>query len=349
MAAKTDFSHIQGIAHIKWRMETQTPLCIKSGTISAWSQAAENGGKANKLREHNAEFDFFKKEKNGGADQLSDFRFDIALEDGALMLEYRIPPSGVRGALRNYTIRHLVKDPDLWNAGQTAVLKDLPSDEDQQRAREDQRRQMRNALKHPGWRMIQNLFGLATDSDDGDLADETRAGRLQIETGDLKPADADEFKHHLLAGTWSDFKPGPLQGVMRISTRNPIDRITHAAKEGGLHSFMELTPGNRFDVNLKFINPTMADLGFVAFWEQAINTGLLRLGGLTGVGRGRMHIRSSDITLYLRSPNAFNGLKPINPQKTDILMPLFSAYTVADWNNSQKNFLAHLKEDYENA
>ena len=147
--------------------------------------------------------------------------------------------------------------------------------------------------------LIQNLFGLAAESGDATANEETVAGRLQIETGDLAGLSKDEFKKSLLSGTWRNFQPGSTHGRMLISTRSPIDRITHSAKDGGLHSFMELAPGNRFDVNLRIANPLSADLGFIAFWENGINDGFLRFGGLAAAGRGRMKISSTTVTLYL--------------------------------------------------
>ena len=346
MGRTTDFTKINDVAHICWTMKTQTPLCIKSGTTSGWQQASsDHGGKNNKLREVNASFDFFQKVKDSDSERISDFYFDTIIENNTLQIQYRIPSSSIRGALRGYTIKHLVPEKD-WKADMTTVLKDLESETEKQKVQENHRRHLQDALKQPGWHLIQNLFGLAVDSGDTAADKETVAGRLQIETGDLARLSKDEFKKSLLSGTWRNFKPGSTHGCMVISTRSPIDRITHAAKDGGLHSFMELAPGNRFDVNLRIANPLLADLGFIAFWENGIKDGLLRLGGLTAAGRGRMKISSTAVTLYLRSAKNFTGLEPLQPASRDILDTIFTAYTVDNWDKSKNDYLEHLKRHF---
>jgi CRISPR/Cas system CSM-associated protein Csm3 (group 7 of RAMP superfamily) len=331
------------MAVVKWKLKTATSLCIKSGTVSHWKQAESRDAKKRQVR---AEFDFFKKDKSQDQESsLADFYFDACINGGALKVRYCIPASSVRGALRSYTLKRLVeksawKDIDLEK-------KEVGENADQQQA--DKRLRMQVALRKPGWRLIQNLFGLATDSADLELDEETVAGRLQVSVGELADLSPAAFESHLLAGDFKkgECKLGPSQGKMVITTRNPLDRITQAAKDGGLHSFMELTPDNSFEVILRIANPAPMDLGMVAFWELGFNSGLLRLGGLTSAGRGRLVVESARVSLFSRTPQDFFGLEPDRENNGDRLSALFDGYVIGDWATHKKTYLEKLRCVYD--
>ncbi|MDM8539390.1 hypothetical protein QUF70_21760, partial [Desulfobacterales bacterium HSG17] len=82
-------------------------------------------------------------------------------------------------------------------------------------------------------------------------------------------------------------------------THHPVDRITHAAKEGGLHYFIEFSPRQSFEVIIKTVNPSQTHIGLIGLWEREIAAGMLRLGGLTSIGRGRLSIEKSEHHLYM--------------------------------------------------
>lgn len=346
MSRTSNLSKITGIAKITWKLDTVTPLCIKSGTTSVWKQATSGNHNVSKLRQVDAAFDFFKKTETEGT--ISDFYYDAFIKDGdELKIRYRIPPSSVRGALRNYTIKRLVPK-EYWNAGLTLALDEDAPEEMQEQERKEYNQKLNEALRNPGWHLIQNLFGLAMDSSDESLEDESVAGRLQIMVDELEEYADSDFREIVISDGFSPelFKPGSTHGRMIFTTRNPIDRITHAARGGGLHSFMELAPGNSFSVTLQIVNPRPADLGFVAFWEQAIDHGLLRLGGLTSVGRGRLNVRSTDIRLFLRSKDGFEGLETGNSFDSDILAEAFPEYTILEWENYRQTYIEKISELY---
>ena len=344
MGRVTDFSSINGIAEIVWDVTTKTSLCIKAGTTSGWRQASS----PDKLRLVDASLDFFQKERQttDGA-TLADFYYDTRIRNDQVEVQYCIPSRSVRGALRNQTIKRLVMEKEYWNAGLYGVRKDGASEEMLREGAET----LKAALKTPGWHLVQNLFGLGVDSGDDGLDDESVAGRLSIMVGDLKKQSGDEFKKTLISGSFiqNGFTPGSTHGKMVITTRSPLDHIIHAAKDGGLHSFMELAPGNQFSITIRIVNPKPEDLGLVAFWEREINNGLLRLGGLTSVGRGRLHIDdNASLKLFSRSNNGFPGFESSGKQGGDILSGLFPEYSMSQWNRHKKTYLGKLKAFYEN-
>jgi len=208
---------------------------------------------------------------------------------------------------------------------------------------------LKESLNTVGGHLIQNLFGIGTDSEDAQLTDQSVAGRIQLTVGDLAELSAEEFKKHLIDGDFKNCEFGSTNGKMNIKTRNPLDKITNAAKEGGLHSFMELSKGNEFSVFINIINPTPKDFGFIALWEQGIETGLLRLGGLTSIGRGRLTIKSTDIKIFLRDTDGFVSLTEIKDNlPEDVLSDVFKVFTVSNWKVNCETYLKILKDFYEN-
>ena len=117
-----------------------------------------------------------------------------------------------------------------------------------------------------------------------------------------------------------------------------------------MHSFMELAAGNRFSIDLQIANPNPCDIGFAAFWEQALKNGLLRLGGLISAGRGRLNISQggTEIRLFARSCEGFPGFeKQEQNASDDILAGLFHEYIMTDWTNRKNEYLGLLKSEYE--
>ncbi len=81
---------------------------------------------------------------------------------------------------------------------------------------------------------------------------------------------------------------GPDNAKLHIKTRNPLDRVTQSAKEGGLHSFLEFSPGQELNVTISIRDPQPFDYKLLECWEKEIEEGMIRFGGLTGIGRGRV-------------------------------------------------------------
>jgi hypothetical protein len=96
---------------------------------------------------------------------------------------------------------------------------------------------------------------------------------------------------------------GPANARRQMVVRNPLDRMTHASKEGGLHQFLEFARGENFQVEMTIRNPVKSDLGMLSLWQRELNDGLLRLGALSSIGRGRVSITGEEYQLWL-GPNA---------------------------------------------
>ena len=338
MKRTTDLSMLHGVAVITWALRAETPLCIKSGTISAYKDKQVNFG--TKLRDKDKE-----KDKNSES-TVSDFYFDAAFNDAASPLPeavFRIPASSVRGALRNYTIRRLIPK-DMQNA---ALFEKVDDEEQRNATMEKQKNRLKKALNEPGWRLIQNLFGFAADVGDEDdvtvskedrLENETVAGRLQVICDDviMKVVDLDLEK-----------KDCPIYVV----PRSPLDRVTRGTKEHGLHNFMELKPGYEFKVLFRLLNPTPEDLGFFTFWEKSVNQGLIRLGGLSGVGKGRLKVMNADVRLYTRSPKDFQLPENDSPESdhsmaADVLSTVMPEHVIP-WQEKKNAYLEKLVRHFD--
>ncbi len=333
----TQFSTINGVAWMRWQVKTVTPLCIKAGTTSVWNQSTQP-----KTRQVKATFDFFNKTLTQHT--IADFYYDVFINDinsaSKLSVRYTIPPSSVRGALRGFTIRALVKR-EWWNA---FLYPDECSGESDLKA----------STNDPGWQLVRNLFGLAWDMDE-DISNPTIAGRLRVMVEGPPELPEEDIKSHLESEGFNihQVQYPSRNGRMCFTTRNPLDRITQAAKAGGLHSFMELAPGNSFTIKLCIVNPEPTDIGLLGFWEDAIDSGRLRLGGLTAAGRGRLKITEKEINLYLRDsgrPNGSTYLKKENggTARNEILAGLFTRWTISneDWGKAREDYLNILKEHY---
>ena len=289
----TDFSDIKGIAQFSWELTTETALCIKSGTTS--------------VLDKDKTIEFKRKNANGNKKEeslVSDFSFDAVIENNSVKPRFRIPASSIRGVLRNFTIRELIPQ-EFWGAALSAT---------DEKAKDNLAGTiepicLKQAFEHPGWQIVRNLFGLATDGSDPEVADKTVAGRL-----------------HVYSDDGIDTPDNPQKITLR--TRNPLDRCIQAGKDKGLHQFMVLPAGNTFTVTFRTINPIPADLGLFGIWKQYINAGRIRLGG---AGKARLSVKPETAMLYLRkntSHENFPGARECQPEKPDLLEVMFDAYDI---------------------
>lgn len=268
---------LASITRLNWTLKLETPLCIKSGSFFGWSQNEQP--KASKMRNQGPKYDWLivdeNEIKNAGLTQISDLAIGLKLLDnGTVDPFYQVPASSIRGAIRNWAITHLLPDT-VWGlpAAESEATKRLTGD----------------ARKHFDY--LRGLFGFAAG---GDAAGSMR-GRLQVETKPFSAIAANKEKPKI-EGTWNpaNTKYGPSNAVRHISVRNPLDRCTQAAVDGGLHNFLEFSLGQTFEVTLKIRDFGNAEDGYDKLMEnklkQEINDGMLRFGGLQAIGRGRMCI-----------------------------------------------------------
>ncbi len=254
----------------RWNVTLETPLVVRSGGKFGWKNASHS-----KTRNYNMRFRWGA--EAGGLDDISDLYCSVGVNGRDAIPYYHIPSSSIRGALRAWTIRYLLPE-SWWNI---------------ERALKEHVRQNASAPLPPNLDRILSLFGFVVNTGNKDIDREyTHAGRLTIKVEPFSESapmpDVD--------GSWADNHPGdsPANAKRHIKTRNPVDRITNAAKDGGLHSFLEFSTGQSFVLEIIIEDRKDFDRKLVSRWREDINTGMLRFGALCSVGRGRVSISGED-------------------------------------------------------
>ncbi|NTU50034.1 MAG: hypothetical protein HGA87_03945 [Desulfobulbaceae bacterium] len=288
---------IQSALHCRWTLILKTPLVIRHG-----SSASYKNNKVGYKKGRGIEKEFSWKEKETGGDEhtwteVADFNFQFSIgADGELTVDYSIPPSSIRGALRQWAIKTMVKreerslflSPKLegFSKEETASLLHQVSE-------------ARKYVKDKGhnWHHILSLFGNAFDFSSEELEEQepmTWAGRLTVTTT-IEQAS----KHGIDGMKVEHMPPNALDNIQRhINVRNPLDRMSMAAKNQGLHHALEMSSGQGFKVELHILNPKPKDIEMLRLWEEDINDGFLRFGGLSSQGRGRCEISNHEYKLY---------------------------------------------------
>jgi len=307
---------VNAVLVTKWKLRLETPLCIKNNSSSAFNPT--DGEK--KTRNCNMSFGWNRSTTNDEV-QVSDAHFGIHIKDGQVLPCYSIPASSIRGSLRSWTIKHFVKE-ELWG-----LLHER--DEDKENIHK-----IKEALEsNPGLELALDCFGMAVEEPDRIEDNICQAGRMKVEA---LPLEKESEKPWVQGNDWKqgESRFGPQNVCRHISVRGPVDRITHAAREGGLHYFLEFSPNQTFDVVLRVVNPDPVHLGLIALWEREIKIGMLRVGGLTSIGRGRLKVENSQHDLFalpgykgdwkLESAHEQQGLSD------DVLMQLWKTYPISE-------------------
>ncbi|MBI4687717.1 MAG: hypothetical protein HY756_08030 [Nitrospirae bacterium] len=255
-----------------WTLNLETPLVVRSGSSFAWENAAEK-----KTRNYKMKYMWgHKANKQNDEHDIGDIYFSIRIEGDKAVPYYHIPSSSIRGSLREWTIKHLL--PEDWWDIEKGLKKHAEKNDDSYKSLP---RYLDDILL---------LFGFVVKTCDKKLDEKyTCAGRLIIEVSPL----VGNYPQPDVDGTWNNNinnpnNYGPTNAKRHIKTRNPLDRITNAAKEKGLHSGLEFSKGQSFTVRLTVENPTDFDRELIDWWCNEINTGMIRFGGLSSIGRGRV-------------------------------------------------------------
>jgi CRISPR/Cas system CSM-associated protein Csm3 (group 7 of RAMP superfamily) len=260
-------------------LKLETPMVVRNGSHFGWKNSPKS-----KARNYKMEFNWGTK-ASSRHDQISDLYFSLKVvaENGIEKIEeyYHVPSSSVRGALRQWTIQHLL-DSKEWAINDT--IKSLTPNE-----------LINPTVKLLTLRQILDLFGFAIDGVNKEISKSfNSATRIKI--------IAEQFNSKctspIIDGDWSNGASnhfGPENVKRHIKTRNPSDRISHASKSGGLHSFLEFSKDEKFKVRIEITNPTLFDFKLLDLWESEINHGVIRIGGLTGIGRGRVSIEKREV------------------------------------------------------
>lgn len=321
---------VHSVLLVEWELLCKTPLVIRNGHQLAYKDAAPT-----KTRYQNLQLKWT--DKTNQEHEVAALHYGYEIRDGKLSSYHFVPPSSIRGALRSWSIRHFVH-PALYPA-----LNPAPKDDaDGAKVHQTCLRQGL-AKRDTGLELIASLFGLAADESGEELP--SNAGRLKIETvrftgAGLQPVD--------VSGVSMASSDGPDNVRREMPVRNPLDRITHASRDGGLHRFLEVTHGETFKVHLRIINPLDCDIALLGLWVRELNDGMLRIGALSSIGRGRMEVRQQTYELWRRTnaPQlqgcAFLGDEADGNRPNDILAGLWKCHTIPP--ETLLEFTEYLKE-----
>ncbi|MEW6717615.1 MAG: RAMP superfamily CRISPR-associated protein [Chloroflexota bacterium] len=328
-------SGVYGVLKAHWKLRCETPLAIRNGKSIFYQTGDE---KSKKTRGMQVRFAWKQPPPGSGTEHtVAALHYGYQVRDGKLEQMHFVPPSSVRGSLRAWTINHLVR-PDYRS-------KMSPPRKEKEAETEAYLNNLRQALADDdsGYHWIASLFGLALETR---LEEEnlSNAGRLRIETTPFTNAKAQPIS---VNGVLEDGLAGPGNARRQMTVRNPLDRITHASKEGGLHHFLEFSRGETFNVCFTVLNPQGSDLGLFSLWRREIDDGMLRLGALSSIGRGRVSITEQSYQLWM-NPNiqkldwleSFETAENLVPG--DALADLWTAYQLAP--DVLDSFVSYLQE-----
>ncbi len=312
---------VYGVLVVDWRLRCETPLAVRNGV-----RITHRSSDGIKERGQRTQFDW--RAKNASKKQESEvatLHYGYRIDGDTISMIHFIPPSSVRGSLRSWTINNLVQK--TYRAGLT------PPSKTNQEETELYLAAVQQALAAPqsGYQWIASLFGMAFDTR-GTGDDLSNAGRLRVETQPFSNAQPQPVK---VNGDPDYALAGPSNARRQMTVRNPLDRVTHASRDGGLHHFLEFCKGEQFSVRLTVLNPRAGDLGLIALWRRELNAGMLRLGALSSIGRGRVSIdpdaETYEVWLGPGKPSMpfLQGKMPdSNAPADDVLAGLWDAYTL---------------------
>lgn len=282
---------VHSVLLVEWVLVCKTPLVIRNGkklTYTENTERAKTRGRDLVLAWPGAERGGQKQSSSVTEAEVASLAYGYVIEDEQVVPYHFVPASSVRGALRSWTLRHLLH-PD-WRGKLTPLASDDTAGgtiylENLRRALEDRKQ---------GYELVASLFGLATDTRPGEELP-GNAGRLAVETTYMHRAGAGAIE---AGGVTMTATAGPQNAWRQMRVRNPLDRITHGSKDGGLHHFLEICRGEKFKVQLSIVNPLDCDLGLLSLWQRELDEGLLRLGALASIGRGRVAIAEQHYILW---------------------------------------------------
>ncbi|NTW72718.1 MAG: hypothetical protein HGA49_10840 [Eubacteriaceae bacterium] len=150
----------------------------------------------------------------------------------------------------------------------------------------------RKAVEDKGnyWHDVLSLFGIAYDLNPGIDEPLIWSSRLEIATVALPDGEGEAEGFRYDASEVNACAPRNID--KHVKTRSPLDRVTMAAKSGGLHSGIEMSEGQKFTLEFRIVNPRQNDLKILKLWKRDIDAGFIRFGGLSSQGRGKVKIVS---------------------------------------------------------
>jgi len=286
---------IQGTLCGSWDIKLMTPLIIRQGSKAAWQTQSASDKKGRNQGIRFSWLDAQRKIENDWS-EVTDFNYYFSISEDQLAVQYAVPASSIRGALRQWSIKNMIEQNE-WNTFDVPKKEELTNIniieyiEKAIATLNDQKNR---------WADILCLFGCAYDLDPKISDPLAWAGRLRLNTS----IPVQENKAFDVQGSWaSQTIDGPNNINRHVTVRNPLDRVSASAKEGGLHQFMEMSEGEKFKVEFHILNPSKVDLEMLELWVTDINAGYLRFGALASQGRGRVEIESHEYKLFI-SPSS---------------------------------------------
>lgn len=313
-----------------WELACETPLVIRNGEQIAYSDTAPVKTRLGKMSlswqtTHDEEH------------SVAALHYGYEIRDGRVQSYHFVPASSIRGALRSWSIRHLVH-PRLHGALTSPIKEDKTAV-----AMHRSCIQQGLAQQNTGCELIASMFGLAAD--ESEVVAPSNAGRLSIETQKFSGAG---LRMVAVSDAKMEALDEPDNVKRQMPVRNPLDRMTHASRKGGLHRFLEVSKGERFTVQFRIINPLDCDLGLLGLWVRELNDGMLRIGALSSIGRGRMAVQQQAYELWRRPDaprlqgQAFLQEEAGGSRNNDILAGLWARYVVP--SDTLLKFTAYLKD-----
>jgi hypothetical protein len=318
----------------EWELLCKTPLVVRNGEQVSYSDSASANSKT-RYKELRMKW----QSKVSPDYEVAALHYGYEIRDGKVYSYHFVPPSSIRGSLRSWSIRHLVH-PALYPGL-------FPAPKDDTNAQAKHERCLRKGLEQSstGFGLIASVFGLAVE--EGELDHLSNAGRLRVETGKFMGSGLRSVKvSDLSMGAYEEEGPDNVQRQMQV--RSPLDRMTHAVVDQGLHHFLEVATGRTFQVRLKILNPTDTDPALLGLWVRELNDGMLRIGALTSIGRGRMEVQKQNYELWRRTNapplkgNAILGDETDGDRSTDVLSGLWRCHHIKP--EKLLNFTKYLEE-----
>lgn len=299
-----------------WTVRCETPLAVRNGIKLSYSSDSVKKSRGHNLRlRWEADAD--------QAHEVAALYYGYAVEQNRVIPYHFVPSSTIRGALRSWTIRQFVHPSFLQRL--TPPPQEKRDETSAYIANINQALQKRSN----GYELIASLFGLAADTrEDNQLP--SNAGRLQVETDPFERSDQRQVD---ASASTMQVAAGPANVKRHMTVRNPLDRLTHASRDGGLHQFLEFARGETFRVRLSILNPSASDIALLGLWVREIEYGLLRFGALSSIGRGRVSLTSQKYDLW-RRPNAPERMElelfqEHSEDEDDALSSLWRHYTIS--------------------
>lgn len=296
-----------------WTLELKTPMVIRASTnASIRNKKGEKETQKGRLKQPallwaDMKSDEWSEEPDRDhCSSVRDFNYEFYIQKiGAtekLRARYTIPGSSIRGALRQSLIHSLVAE------GQE-LLFSLPKQKEMKAGEKENRMsQARGAVEDEDnyWHTILSLFGIAYDLNPGIDRPLIWHGRLEIGSVALpkQRCEPEDFYYSQNKRINSINECAPRNIKTDLKTRSPLDRLTMAAKDKGLHTGIEMSEGQHFTLEFRILNPKPNDIRIISLWKRDINNGFIRFGGLTSQGRGKVSITDTHYALFAAQQTA---------------------------------------------